>query len=280
MSQLNGPPPSVVEAAQGRQPSDLHRTVLEGRFLEGPRERRSEAKLIFQIAAEFLRGFRALHFLGPAVTVFGSARFEPDHQYYKLAEETGAALAKAGFAVMTGGGPGIMEAANKGAFEAGGLSVGCNIVLPHEQAANPYVHRDVTFEFFFVRKVMLVKYSYGFVVMPGGFGTMDEVFEAATLIQTGKIADFPLVLMGADYWGDMLEFLRHDMVGAGTINARDVERLLVTDDPEAAASFILSEGTRRFGLKWKPLKPWWFLGEQPCPPTEPCPPVQESAPAG
>ena len=153
-----------------------------------------------RIFCEFIRGFRTLHFVGACVTVFGSARFTENHPYYDLARQCGAELAKAGFTVMTGGGPGIMEAANRGAKETGGRSIGCNIQLPREQKPNPFVDQWITFRHFFVRKVMLVKYSYAFIALPGGFGTLDEIFETATLIQTGKIRDFPLVLMGIEYW--------------------------------------------------------------------------------
>jgi uncharacterized protein (TIGR00730 family) len=162
---------------------------------------------------------------------------------------------------MTGGGPGIMEAANRGAKEAGGRSIGCNILLPHEQRSNPYLDLTVDFRYFFVRKVMLAKYSYAFVALPGGFGTMDEIFEAATLIQTGKMKDFPIVVMGRDYWEPLLDFLRDTMVPAGTIEPRDLERLIVTDSPEEAASKILTAATTRFGLRWE-RKPKWILGEK------------------
>lgn len=201
----------------------------EGRFLGGPQQRSSEISRAFRIFFECLRGFRALHFIGPCATVFGSARFKEDNRYYQMARETGELLARRGFAVMTGGGPGIMEAANRGAKEGGGLSVGCNIELPHEQSCNAYLDRWVDFRYFFVRKVMLVKYSYAFVLMPGGFGTMDELFETATLIQTGKIERFPLVLMGSDYWGDLIDFMKERMVAGGTISASDVDRFLITD---------------------------------------------------
>lgn len=176
--------------------------------------------------------------MGPCVTVFGSARFSPDHAYYKLAQRMGAEISKVGFTVMTGGGPGIMEAANRGAREAGGRSVGCNIQLPHEQQPNAYLDTFVEFRYFFVRKLMLVKYSYAFVAFPGGFGTMDEMFETAVLIQTGKIRGFPLVLMGRDYWEPLLGFLRGTLLAAGTIDEVDVGRLVVTDSPEEAVEFI------------------------------------------
>ncbi len=236
----------------------------EGRFLEGPGRRLSELWRLLRISLEFLRGFRRLHFVGPCVTVFGSARFKEDHRYYAIAREVGRRLARAGFTVMTGGGPGIMEAANRGAREAGGRSIGCNIQLPHEQSPNPYLDLMVEFRYFFVRKVMLVKYSYAYVALPGGFGTMDEVFEAATLIQTGKMREFPIVVMGRDYWEPLLSFLRNTMIPAGTIEPKDLDRILVTDSPEEAASSILEAATTKFGLRWE-RKPKWILGEKEVP---------------
>jgi uncharacterized protein (TIGR00730 family) len=235
-------------------------TTDEGRFLEGPESRRSELARTLRIASEFIRGFRKLHFVGPCVTVFGSARFDESHPYYELARDVGRRLARAGFTVMTGGGPGIMEAANRGAKEAGGRSIGCSIRLPREERANPYLDLMVEFHYFFVRKVMLVKYSYAYVAMPGGFGTMDEIFEAATLIQTGKMDDFPVVVMGKAYWEPLLAFMEKTMVPAGTIAASDLERLHVTDSPEEAVSLILRSATTKFGLQWIP-KPSWILGE-------------------
>lgn len=209
-----------------------------------------------------MRGFRALHFVGPCVTVFGSARFSEDHPYYRLARETGKRLALMGFTVMTGGGPGIMEAANRGAREAGGFSVGCNIELPAEQKLNPYVDRAVTFRHFFVRKVMLVKYSYAFVVMPGGVGTLDELFEALTLIQTKKIADFPLVLMGRGYWQQFFSLLS-EMVRAGTIGADDLKLLCLTDSVDEAMTHIETHAVLRFGLarRKRPTRRLRVLGE-------------------
>ncbi|MCP3959006.1 MAG: TIGR00730 family Rossman fold protein [bacterium] len=201
--------------------------------------------------AGFIRGFRALHFVGPCVTVFGSARFKEDHRYYQLTREVGGELARRGFAVMSGGGPGVMEAANRGAKEAGGLSIGCNIELPHEQEPNPYLDHWVDFRYFFVRKVMLTKYSTGFVLMPGGFGTLDEIFETATLIQCGKIDDFPLVLMGTDYWRGMIDFMNQTMVPEGTISPADPERFLLTDSPAEAADHVLKVAQERFGMEWR-----------------------------
>lgn len=239
--------------------------AFEGEFLRGPRPRRRETRELVRIVLEFIRGFRTFHFLGPCVTVFGSARFGPEHRYYRLAREMGGRLAKAGFVTMTGGGPGIMEAANRGAREHGGRSVGSNIRLPHEQGTNAYVDVHVLFEYFFVRKVMLLKYSIGFVIFPGGFGTLDELFDATTLIQTGKMHDFPVVLMGTDYWQPLVAYLRDVMVPAGTIDPADVGRLVVTDAPEEAMAHLLHFATASYGLHWRPFKPLWFLRERPEP---------------
>jgi uncharacterized protein (TIGR00730 family) len=212
---------------------------------------------------EFVRGFRTLHFVGPCVTVFGSARFSEDHPYYQLAREVGQELARAGFTVMTGGGPGIMEAANRGAKEVGGRSVGCNIELPAEQMPNRYLDRWITFRHFFVRKVMLVKYSYAFIALPGGFGTLDEIFETVTLVQTGKIQEFPIVLVARDFWEPLVEFLRAGPLAAGTVDAADIERLAVTDSPVEAARSVTEIARRRFGLTYGPrARPRWYLGER------------------
>ncbi len=237
-----------------RGPSSAERRAV--RFLEGPHPRGFELARAVHIFIEFIRGFRALHFLGPCVTVFGSARFPEDHPHYRLGREIGARLAQAGFTVMTGGGPGIMEAANRGAKEAGGRSVGCNITLPHEQKPNAYLDHWVTFDHFFVRKVMLVKYSYAFIALPGGFGTLDEIFEAATLIQTGKIQDFPLVLVGREFWRPLLEFMENGLLRAGTIGPTDAERIRVTDSPADAVAAITEAATRRFGLTDRPRVRW------------------------
>jgi hypothetical protein len=221
----------VLDDSAGRLSQD--RRLWEDRaLLEGPRSRTAEFLRLLRIMREFMRGFQALHFVGPAITVFGSARFSEDHRYYALARRVGAELAKLGFTVITGGGPGIMEAANRGAQEAGGRSIGCNIHLPEEQQPNPYVDTTVEFRYFFVRKVMLVKYSQAYIILPGGFGTMDEVFEAATLIQTGKIFNFPVILMGTDYWDELLDFLKRRMIPEGTISSDDVDRLVLTDSVE------------------------------------------------
>lgn len=197
---------------------------------------------------DFVRGFRALHFVGPCVTVFGSARTKEGDPHYQLARKMGAAVAGLGFTVMTGGGPGIMEAANRGAKEAGGRSVGCGIELPFEQRLNAYMDRSVTMRYFFVRKTLLVKYSYAFVVMPGGAGTADELFEALTLIQMGKIKHFPIVLMGADYWQELVALLQK-MARLGTIGRQDLDLIYVTDSVAAAIAHIREKAVHAFALK-------------------------------
>ncbi len=231
-------------------------------FLSGPRSRRAEAWRVVRIAAEFIRGFRRLHFVGPCITVFGSARFKETHPHYELARQMGRLIADAGFTVMTGGGPGIMEAANRGARDAGGRSIGCNIVLPMEQKPNPYLDTFIDFHYFFVRKVMLVKYSHAFIVMPGGFGTLDELFEAATLVQTGKITNFPIVLMGVDYWKPLLDFIKDRQLAQGTISPEDLSLLPLTDDPKEAMSIVRRELQKAAAAhKPAPRKRWW-LGER------------------
>ena len=233
-------------------PPDEQDGIPELRFLEGPQSRRFEFGRILRIANEFLRGFRRLHFVGPCVTVFGSARFTEDNPHYQLARETSALIAKAGFTIMTGGGPGIMEAANRGAKDVGGRSIAATIELPHEQSSNPYLDLEIPFHYFFVRKVMLVKYSYAFVVMPGGFGTLDELFEIATLVQTGKVVDFPIVLMGREFWEPMLGFLRDRMLQEGTISPEDPDRLQVVDDPAEVVDLISTVARERFGITYGP----------------------------
>jgi uncharacterized protein (TIGR00730 family) len=232
------------------------------RFLQGPQKRLEELRRAARIFSEFVRGFRNLHFTGPCVTVFGSARFPEQHEYYRLARAVGGELARAGFTVMTGGGPGIMEAANRGAKEAGGRSIGCNIELPREQRPNPYLDQWITFRYFFVRKVMLVKYSYAFIALPGGFGTLDEIFETATLIQTGKIHDFPVVLMARQFWRPLLEFMKDRMIRERTIDAQDLDRIMVTDSAAEAVAAITDVAKRRFGLTYgSRMKRRKFLGE-------------------
>jgi uncharacterized protein (TIGR00730 family) len=231
-------------------------------LLEGPHSRLRELLLLLRAGRDFIRGFRGLHFVGPCVTVFGSARFDEQHRYYALAREVGGALAHLGFTVMTGGGPGVMEGANRGAREAGGRSVGCNIELPFEQEPNPYLDRWVTCRYFFVRKVLLVKYSYAFVVLPGGFGTLDELAEALTLIQTRKIMQFPVVLMGRDYWQPFLAMLQ-TMVEQGTISAADLDLMLVTDSVPDAMRHLEQYAIGPFGLKKRKVpRASRVLGEQ------------------
>jgi uncharacterized protein (TIGR00730 family) len=233
----------------------------EVRFLRGPQPRGFELVRAIRIFFEFMRGFRALHFVGPCVSVFGSARFKEDHAYYGLARAVGTGLARAGFTVMTGGGPGLMEAANRGAKDVGGRSVGCNIALPVEQRPNAYLDRWITFDHFYVRKVMLVKYSYAFVALPGGFGTLDEIFETATLIQTRKIREFPLVLMGTVFWRPLIDLL-NQLVKEGTIEAGDASRLVFTDSPAEAVAAISDTAMRQFGLSYGPrARRRWYLGE-------------------
>lgn len=212
---------------------------VEQQFLTGKRERGEDLESAVRVFLEFLRGyefFGDLHV--PCVTVFGSARFRPNHRYYRLARAVGRALAEAGFAVMTGGGPGIMEAANRGAREAGGLSLGCNIILPHEQKPNPYLDRFIELDHFFVRKVILVKYSCAFVVMPGGFGTLDEAFESLTLIQCQKIERFPVLLMGRDFWGHLRTFIENSLIAERTISPGDLDLIRLVDTPETAVKLI------------------------------------------
>ena len=231
-------------------------------FLEGPQSRTRELLMLLRAGRDFLRGFRTLHFVGPCVTVFGSARFDEHHPYYDLARRVGGGLVRLGFTVMTGGGPGVMEAANRGAREAGGGSVGCNIELPFEQFPNRYLDKWVVCHYFFVRKVLLLKYSYAFVVLPGGFGTLDELTEALTLIQTSKIDQFPVVLMGVDYWTPFLEMCRR-MIEAGTISAHDLDLMLVTDSVDEAMTHIDHRAVVKFGLtRNRRPKPSILLGER------------------
>jgi len=230
-------------------------------FLEGPKSRQFEFSFILDVCWEFLKGIRALHFVGPCVTVFGSARFSEGNEYYEQAREIGKRIATdLGLTVMTGGGPGIMEAANRGAFENGGRSVGCNIVLPHEQKGNPYMHKWVEIRFFFVRKVLLVKYSYAFVIMPGGVGTMDEFFEMLTLIQTGTIHHFPMVLIGTSYYQPLVAMLEK-MVENKTISPQDLNLLKITDDPDEAIEHISQYLKTNFTVQ-KRRKPIWWLFEK------------------
>jgi uncharacterized protein (TIGR00730 family) len=228
-------------------------------LLAGPHSRRKELWLVLRAVRDFIAGFRVLHFVGPCVTVFGSARYPETHPYYAVGRELGAALVGLGFTVMTGGGPGLMEAANRGAREAGGRSVGCNIRLPQEQQPNRYLDRSVTCRHFFVRKVLLFKYSYAFVALPGGFGTLDELTEALTLVQTGKIEHFPIVLIGTDYWRPFSAMV-DAMMGHGTIGPDDRRLMLVTDDLDDAMTYLRVHAVERFGLR-QVVRPSPLLGE-------------------
>lgn len=233
----------------------------ESNFLGGKRSRWAELKSVFVIATEFIYGFRKLHFAGACMTVFGSARFGEEHLYYKQAQEMGKLIAQAGFTTMTGGGPGIMEAANRGAKDARGYSIGCNIVLPKEQAPNPYLDLNITMSHFYVRKVLLLKYSYAYIVFPGGFGTMDELFETLTLIQTKKISIFPVVLIGTDYWKELLAQL-DKMKQMQTISILDTNLFLVTDSLEEAIQFIKLKLEEKYGKEFIPVrtkKRWWLF---------------------
>lgn len=228
-------------------------------YLEGPKSRGYELAFAFRVFWQFLKGFRTLHFTGPCITVFGSARFKEDNEYYIKARELGKRIAELGFATMTGGGPGIMEAANRGAFENGGVSVGCNIQLPFEQKPNPYLNKTITFEHFFVRKVILVKYSYAFIIMPGGFGTMDEFFEILTLVQTKTVTNFPIVLFGKEYHQPLKEMIEW-MLERGTISKEDLSLVLLTDDQDEAMNHIQSYIKSNYKIKFR--KRFWWLFEK------------------
>lgn len=231
----------------------------EIKFLDGPQSRWDDFKITIRTMLDFVKGFRVLHFAGPCVTVFGSARFPETHPHYIKAREIGARIAKLGFTVMTGGGPGIMEAANRGAKDVKGKSVGCNILLPFEQSENPYLDKSVTIKYFFVRKTLLIKYSYAFVVMPGGFGTLDELFESLTLIQTEKIKNFPIVVFDKAFHKNLIEYIE-DMKREGTISPHDLDLILITDDIDECVEHI-KIAISKFGLEYKkkfrPLK-WLF----------------------
>ncbi len=228
----------------------------EIQFLEGPQSRWKDFKYALNVFFEFIKGFRALHFVGPCVTIFGSARFTEDHPFYKQARELAGEIARLGFTIMTGGGPGIMEAANRGAKDVGGKSVGCNIVLPREQRHNKYLDKWVDINYFFLRKMLLIKYSYAFVVMPGGFGTLDEFYEALTLVQTHKINTFPIIIWDQEFYANVLEH-NEIMYKAGTISANDDRLYLVSTSVEETITYIEEKSIRAFGLKYmKPKKPF------------------------
>lgn len=246
------PQPSAEDITEEEvRQQEIYELELPDRtLLSGPRSRLHDLGTLFRVCRDFLHAFRTLHFAGPCVTIFGSARTLPGTTYYEMARQMGAACAELGFTVMTGGGPGIMQAGNQGAFEAGGRSIGVNIELPFEQHLNPYVHRSVTMRYFFTRKTVLVKYSYAFIVLPGGAGTMDEMFETMTLIQTGKLKDFPIILMGKDYWQPLMDFV-YKMAEEGTISPGDPELIFFTDDIEEAKAHLQRHAVRQFGLRRK-----------------------------
>ncbi len=226
-------------------------------YLEGPKSRTYELAFAWKVFREFITAFRTLHFVGPCITVFGSARFKEDHPHYISAREFGKRIAELGFTTLTGGGPGIMEAANRGAFENGGMSVGCNIRLPFEQSHNAYMQKWMTFDFFFTRRTILIKYSYGFIIMPGGFGTMDELFETLTLVQTKTITGFPVVLFGKDFYEPLMDVLHH-MAEKGTISEEDMSLVLLTDDVNEAMDHIRKYIQQNYKIKPR-KRSWWLL---------------------
>ena len=247
-SAMTSAPFTHVSPAEIRADEQFCSKLEDRALLSGPNRRLRDLQLLWSVAKDFMTGFRGLHFVGPCITVFGSARFDEKHRYYQMARDMGAAIARMGFTVLTGGGPGIMEAANRGAKDAGGRSVGCNIRLPFEQSHNPYLDRWVTMEHFFVRKTLLIKYSYGFIIMPGGFGTMDEMFEALTLIQTKKLKSFPIVIMGSDFWPEMRHFMDHMLCGA-TISPEDLDLIKWTDSVDEAVAHLQEKAVTQFGLR-------------------------------
>jgi uncharacterized protein (TIGR00730 family) len=234
----------------------------EIQFLEGPQSRWKDLMFVLKVCYEFVKGFRKLHFAGPCATVFGSARFDENHEYYQKARQVSAEVAKLGFTIMSGGGPGIMEAANRGAKDVNGRSVGCNIILPFEQKENPYLDKSVEIKYFFVRKTLLIKYSYAFIVMPGGFGTLDEYFEALTLIQTKMLSGFPIIIFDKTYHKEIMDHIDY-MKQKGTISPEDLELCLFTDSVEEAINHLKVNAIEKFGLKpKKERKPKWWLLEK------------------
>jgi len=233
----------------------------ETQFLNGPSSRGHELKQLVKVGLQMLKGFRKLHFIGPCITVFGSARFDENHSYYHKARIVGQRIAKMGFTTMTGGGPGIMEAANRGAKESGGYSVGCTIELPKEQGGNPYMDESVHFDFFFLRKLLMLKYSYAFIVMPGGFGTLDELFETVTLIQTKVLKSFPIVVMGKEYYKTITEMIEK-MNNEETISEIDMELVLFTDSVDDAMQHIRKFVLENYLIEQKIKSPFWWLGER------------------
>jgi uncharacterized protein (TIGR00730 family) len=252
-----GPAERRTRSDAGSGPRRTEDERLLARVVERQRQAESttaDSWRVFRIMGEFVEGFDTLARIGPAISVFGSARTRPGDPEYKAARRTASLLAQAGFAVITGGGPGIMEAANRGAAEAGGESVGCNIELPFEQGTNPWVRISIHFRYFFVRKTMFVKYAEGFIIFPGGFGTMDELFEALTLIQTGKVRNFPLILFGSEYWGGLHDWVRKAMATRGNIDPGDLDFLQITDSPEEAVRILVEAFERtRIELELDPL---------------------------
>ncbi len=240
---------------------DLPKLTEEYSFLAGPRSRLRELYFTLKVFWNFVRGFRTMHFIGPCVTVFGSARTESSDPFYQKAEQIGTAIAKMGFTVMTGGGPGIMEAANKGAYMAGGYSVGCKIILPKEQEPNPYLHKWINIPYFFIRKVLLVKYSYAFIVMPGGFGTMDEFFESLLLVQTKMIEEFPVILFGKEYHKELVEHIEL-MKTNEMISESELSSLFITDSVEEVVDYLETYSVKKHGLKKVFFRRKWWLWEQ------------------
>jgi len=226
-------------------------------YLEGPKSRSYELGFAVKVFVQFIKAMRTLHFTGPCITVFGSARFKEDNAWYRQAMEFGKRISQLGFTTMTGGGPGIMEAANRGAFENGGQSVGCNIQLPFEQKENPYVQISFTFQHFFVRKTLMIKYSYAFIIMPGGVGTMDEFFETLTLVQTKTITEFPIILFGKEYYKELWDYMQY-MADKGTINKDDLKLVLLTDSIDDAMQHIQTYVTRNYTVRER-KKLWWLF---------------------
>lgn len=228
------------EAKKSSLSADEHKIRKAFKDKDWAEIKSSDSWVIFKVMSEFVQGFEKLAKIGPCVTIFGSARTSPDHEYYKTAEEIAFQLVEHGYGVITGGGPGIMEAGNKGAHRAGGKSVGLNIFLPHEQKGNPYIDPEklISFDYFFVRKVMFVKYSQGFIVMPGGFGTLDELSEALTLIQTNKIGRFPIVLVGKKFWAGVMDWFKETLVNEKMIGKEDLNLINLVDSPREAVKVI------------------------------------------
>lgn len=227
-------------------------------YLEGPKSRGREFSFAMAVFVQMIKAMRKLHFIGPCITVFGSARFKEGHKYYEVAREFGKRIAEMGFTTITGGGPGVMEAANRGAFENGGYSVGCNIQLPFEQKPNAYMHKWFTFRHFFIRKTLLIKYSYAFIIMPGGFGTMDEFFETLTLVQTKTITQFPLVLFGKEYYQPLMDYMQF-LAKEATIAEDDLKLVLLTDDVDEAMNHIATYISTNYKIKKRPKAFWGFF---------------------